>query len=51
MELADMRDLKSLGGNTVWVRIPLPAYRVCGVMVAYDIWDVGEQFKSDRFYL
>lgn len=49
-ELVYALDLKSKGGNTVWVRVPLSAYRVCGVMVAYDIWDVGEQFKSDRFY-
>lgn len=25
-------------------------YRVCGVMVAHDIWDVGEAFESHIFY-
>ena len=28
----------------------LDQYRECGVMVAYDIWDVVEQFESDTFY-
>ena len=28
----------------------LGRYRECGVMVAYDIWDVVEQFESDTFY-
>lgn len=36
--------------NPLGLHSPKVIFRVCGVMVAHDIWDVEAQFESDIFY-
>ena len=49
---------EALSGDSFGKSAPVPEmkrnvvnFRVCGVMVAYNIWDVGEAFESHIFYL
>src|SRR6202011_5568034 len=46
-ELVDARDLKSLDGNVVWVRVPPPAPRIGKPAGRSDMSDTDDDFFGD----
>ena len=50
MELADVTDSKSVGSDTVWVQVPLPAPRRSKLCIACsDFFNMSEQAHSADF--